>query len=66
MISAYDAGWVIDPEDAGALEKIVAVVLDDPDLVRRKKENARTLAREVLDPSVAVGPLLKILGGFGA
>ena len=66
MISAYDAGWIIDPEDTGALEKIVAVVLDDPDLVRRKKENARTLAREVLDPSVAVGPLLKILGGFGA
>ena len=66
MISAYDAGWIIDPEDTGALEKIVAVVLDDSDLVRRKKENARTLAREVLDPSVAVGPLLKILGGFGA
>ncbi len=66
MISAHDAGWVIDPDDTGALEKIIAAVLEDPGLVRRKKENARKLAREVLDPAVAVEPLLKILRGFGA
>ena len=64
MISAYDAGWVIDPDDPGALEKIISSVLEDPELVRRKKENARALASEVLDPGVAVGPLLRVLEGF--
>lgn len=64
MIAAYDAGWLVDPGDTGALEKIIARVLDDPDVVQRKKENARVLAAELLDPAVAVRPLLKIMEGW--
>lgn len=64
MIAAYDAGWLVDPGDTGALEKIIARVLDDPDVVQRKKENARSLAAELLDPAVAVRPLLKIMEGW--
>jgi glycosyltransferase involved in cell wall biosynthesis len=64
MIAEYDAGWLVDPDDAGAFEKIIARVLDDPGEVRRKKENARVLAAELLDPAVAVRPLLKIMRGW--
>ena len=64
MISAYDAGWLVDPTDTGALEKIIATALGDPGVVRRKKENARALALEVLDPAVAVGPLVRIMEGW--
>ena len=64
MIAEYDAGWLVDPGDAGAFEKIIARVLDDPGEVRRKKENARVLAAELLDPAVAVRPLLKIMRGW--
>jgi hypothetical protein len=61
MIEEYDAGWLIDPDDTAALEGIVRALLEDPGLLRRKKKNARALASEVLEPSVAVGPLLRIL-----
>lgn len=64
MIAGYDAGWLVDPGDMGALEKVIARVLDDPDVVRKKKENARALATELLDPAVAVRPLLKIMEGW--
>jgi hypothetical protein len=64
MIAEYDAGWLIDPPDTKALEDVISGILDDPDLVRRKKENARALASEVLDPAVAVKPLLRIMEGW--
>ncbi len=64
MIAEYDAGWLIDPPDTKALEDVIGGILDDPDLVRRKKENARALASEVLDPAVAVKPLLRIMEGW--
>ena len=61
MIEEYDAGWLVDPDDTEALEGVIRAVLDDPGLVRGKKKNARALAAEVLEPSVAVEPLLRIL-----
>jgi len=61
MISEYDAGWLVDPNDTEALEGVIRAVLEDPGLVRRKKKNARALAAEVLEPAVAVEPLLRIL-----
>ena len=64
MIAEYDAGWLIDPPDTKVLEDVISGILDDPDLVRRKKENARALASEVLDPAVAVKPLLRIMEGW--
>jgi hypothetical protein len=64
MVAEYDAGWLVDPPDTAALEKVISRILDAPDLVRRKKENARALAAEVLDPVVAVKPLLRIMEGW--
>jgi glycosyltransferase involved in cell wall biosynthesis len=61
MIAEYDAGWLVDPSDTAALEKIIDGILDDPEAVRRKKVSARTLASELLDPAVAVKPLLRIM-----
>ena len=64
MISEYDAGWLVDPPDTGALEEVISAILADPGLVRSKKENARALATEVLDPAVAVKPLIRIMEGW--
>jgi hypothetical protein len=61
MIAEYDAGWLVDPPDTAALEKVISRLLDDPELLRRKRENARALASEVLDPAVAVKPLIRIM-----
>jgi glycosyltransferase involved in cell wall biosynthesis len=61
MIAEYDAGWLVDPPDTAALEKVISRVLDDPEVVRRKQENARMLALEVLNPRVAVEPLMRIM-----
>ena len=62
MISEYDAGWLVDPLDDGAVGAALDEVMGDPEAVRRKRENARALASEVLDPAEAVKPLVEILG----
>ncbi len=64
-ISAYDAGWLVDSQDPQALEKVIGGILEDPDVVRRKKHNARKLAADIIDPKVAVGPLVRIIEGWG-
>jgi glycosyltransferase involved in cell wall biosynthesis len=64
MIAEYDAGWLVDPPDTKALEEVISGILDDPDIVRQKKENARALAAKVLDPAVAVKPLIRIMEGW--
>ncbi len=61
MISEYDAGWLVDPLDDEAVGAALDEVMGDPGAVRRKRENARALASEVLDPAEAVKPLVKIL-----
>jgi hypothetical protein len=52
----------VDPLDDGAVGAALDEVMGDPEAVRRKKENARALALEVLDPAEAVKPLVEILG----
>src|SRR4028119_1275566 len=61
MIEEYDAGGRVDPEDSATVEGLVRSILDDPQVVKKKRENARRLAVELLDPKVAVRPLIGIL-----
>jgi glycosyltransferase involved in cell wall biosynthesis len=61
MIAEYDAGWLVDPEDTAALEAVISGIINDPDGLRRKKENARKLAAAVIEPEVAVKPLVRIM-----
>jgi glycosyltransferase involved in cell wall biosynthesis len=64
MIAEYDAGWLVDPEDKGALEAVISGIIDNPDELRRKKENARRLASAVIEPEVAVKPLVRMMEGW--
>jgi glycosyltransferase involved in cell wall biosynthesis len=61
MIAEYDAGWLVDPEDTAALEAVIEGIIEDPDGLRRKKENARKLAAAVIEPEVAVEPLVRMM-----
>ena len=61
MIAEYDAGWLVDPEDPAAMEAVIREITEDPDAVHRKKKNARALASAVVDPAVAVKPLVRIM-----
>ena len=61
MIAEYDAGWLVDPEDTAALEAVIEGIIEDPDGLRRKKENARKLAAAVIEPDVAVEPLVRMM-----
>ena len=61
MIEEYDAGWIVDPQDTKALGEIFDEIVEDRNSVLRKTKNARTLASAVIDPAVAVEPLLRIL-----
>ena len=62
MIAEYDAGWLVDPADMGALETVFSGIIEDPEGLARKKQNARALASAVIDPAVAVKPLVRIIG----
>ena len=61
MIAEYDAGWLVDPGDTAALEAVISGIIEDPDGLRRKKENARRLAAAVIEPEVAVKPLVRMM-----
>jgi len=65
LIREYDAGWLIDPDEAGGIRRLVEKVKNDPTELLRKRENAAVLARERLDPVVAVRPLVTMLGREG-
>ena len=61
MIAEYDAGWLVDPEDRAALEAVISRIIDDLNELRTKKENARKLASAVIEPEVAVKPLVRMM-----
>lgn len=61
MVEEYDAGWLVDPEDVKAIEATFDEIIENPAGVREKKENARRLAEAVIDPAVAVKPLVRIM-----
>src|SRR3990172_6428226 len=56
-IREYDAGWTIDPLDAGALRDVVASIMDNPAGVERKSRNAQALVREQLAWDRTIDPL---------
>lgn len=64
MISRYDAGWLVDPARPREVGRVFDEIIANPEEVYRKKKNARTLARELVDPEVAVEPLARILEGI--
>ena len=61
MIAEYDAGWLVDPADTEALEAVMSGIVEDPEGLAKKKQNARALASAIIDPAVAVKPLLRIM-----
>ncbi|NYG56870.1 glycosyltransferase [Nocardioides perillae] len=64
LITAYDAGWTVDPDDTAELRAALVGAIEDPEVLRSKREGALHLARELLEPSRAVVPLHEILQGF--
>jgi len=60
-IREYDAGWVVDPTDAAALNKALDEIFASPDVVREKGENARKLAAERYTFEQAIKPLARFV-----
>lgn len=61
LIREYDAGWLVDPDDPEAIAELLRGIVEEPELIRSRRKGARRLASEVLDPEVAVRPLLDII-----
>ena len=62
LISKYDAGWCVTPEDEVQFTKVISEIYSNPELVSQKSENATRLAREQFSWDTAVEPLLNFLG----
>jgi hypothetical protein len=60
LIAAFDAGWLVDPADPGAVGATIDAIIGHPEVLAAKAANARRLWREVLDPEVAVRPLVQL------
>lgn len=65
LISRYDAGWCVPPDDSAALGAVLDEVYRDPAAVREKSRNASRLAREIFSWDRAVEPLLQLFGTSG-
>ncbi len=65
LIEQYDAGWLVDPEDTAALDAVLDEIVERPEAVAAKAANARRLWAEVIDPAVAVEPLVRIIEHLG-
>lgn len=61
LISTYDAGWCVAPEDSSALHAVCNEIFENPELLRRKSANASRLAEEVFSWDTAVQPLLDLI-----
>jgi hypothetical protein len=62
IIAGSGAGWLVDPDDPAAVERLVAGL--DPAEIAARGAAAAALARGRLDPATAVRPLVEILRGF--
>jgi glycosyltransferase involved in cell wall biosynthesis len=60
-IAEYDAGWTVDPEDTGSLNRVLAEIFSDPEPVMRKSGNAARLVRERFTWEKTILPLVEFL-----
>jgi hypothetical protein len=61
LIAEFDAGWLVDPADERAVERVFAEIVGDRTALARKAANARRLWATHLDPSVAVQGLERVI-----
>jgi hypothetical protein len=57
LIAEYDAGWTVPADEPDTIRAVVDQIFADPELVERKGENARRLARERLTWDRTIEPL---------
>ena len=57
LIRQYEAGWVVDPSNMGAVRATVKAALSDREELQRRSENARRLVAERLSWDKTVAPL---------
>jgi glycosyltransferase involved in cell wall biosynthesis len=53
LVSRYDAGWVVSPEDKSAIREATREALNDIDIIKYKSKNASTLHKEIFDPKIS-------------
>lgn len=56
-IRKYEAGWTVNPQDTAALERILEEILQHPDILEERSQNAQRLVREHLTWDRAIEPL---------
>lgn len=61
LIDDYQAGWLVDPADSGALRRVLDEVLGDRQLLAARTANAQRLATDVFEPARAVKALVSII-----
>jgi hypothetical protein len=61
LIAEFDAGWLVDPADQHEVERVLAEVVGNRDVIARKTANARRLWAKHLDPAVAVEGLVRVI-----
>jgi glycosyltransferase involved in cell wall biosynthesis len=57
QIARYDAGWALDPEDREAFQQLIGRILEQPEEVERRGENARKMIRERYTWDRTIAPL---------
>lgn len=61
LIEGHAAGWLVDGDDAAEFASVMDGIVSDADELAQRREGARRLAREVIEPEEATRPLRWIL-----
>lgn len=61
LIQEYDAGWMVEPDDADSLGAALEAIGSDRAALRTKQDGAVRLAEEVLAPAKATRPVAALL-----
>ena len=57
LITEYDAGWILDPEDECGLRTVLDAIAANPEIIARKGANAQRLVRERFTWDTTIEPL---------
>ena len=56
-IRDFNAGWTVDPEDRAALARVLAEIIDHPEVIAERSAGAQRLVRERLAWNTTIAPL---------
>ncbi len=57
LISEYDAGWILDPNDTDSTQHTISEIIENPEIIKMKGKNAQALVLDRMDWNKTIEPI---------